>query len=460
MERVTEDLAAFLAEAQFGDLSEEAIWHAKRCLLDFLGASIGGSSMKRSRILANFVRDIGGAQEATVIGYPFRVPCPSAGLANGAMGHALQMDDTDWASIAHIGTEVIPAALAVAEKVGADGKELLSSVVLGYEGAMRIGAAVHPSHNSRGFSPNGTIGVFGAAIAAGKILGLGKHQMADAIGSAGMQSSGLEEFSYDGSMGSVLNTGHATQAGVISALLAQRGFTGSRTIIEGKSGFCRAYSDSWELAGIVAGLGDRYRITDIWFKRYPTCAYANAALDVILDLVVGHDVQQGDVEELCIKTYDVVEQALNNPEPSNATAAMLSLPYNAAVAVVRRQVTPREFTEECLLDGMVRATMKKVKIVVADEELNRLAEGRGRAAIVRIVCHDGTEYEGSIKSPKGDTLNPFTDEELFGKFEALTSPILDGERIDSIATMVRNLEEVETVRDLTRLLSFSHPLGE
>ena len=452
VERVTEGLAEFLASTEFEDLPAEVVEHAKRCMVDFLGVCLGGSTMKRSRIIASFVNDLGGAQEATVIGYPFKVPCPSAGLANGAVGHAIQMDDTDWASIAHLGTVAIPAALAVAEKQKASGRDLLAAVVLGYEGAIRVGAAVHPSHNRRGFSPNGTIGVFAGAIAAGKILGLDGLRMADAIGSSAMQSSGLEEFGFDGSMSSILNTGHAAQAGIISALLAERGFTGSRGILEGRSGFCRAYADKCDLSSIVAGFGERYRILDVWFKRYPTCAYANASLDAILDLVAAHDIDEADVREVLIKTHSVVEKTLNNPCPPNVTAAMLSLPYNAAVAILERQVTPREFTEETLADERVRAMMAKVKIKAADEEL-AFAVGPGRGSIVEIRCQDGTTHEARVKAPRGDTANPFTQEEFLGKFRALTSPVLDPSQSDEILRAVDNLESIEDVTGLTSLLS-------
>ncbi len=450
--RVTEGLAEFLAGIQFEDLPAEVTEHTKRCIVDFLGVCLGGSTMKRSRLIANFVNELGGAQEATVIGYPFKVPSPSAGLANGAVGHAMQMDDTDWASIAHLGTVAIPAALAVAEKRGASGRDLLLAIVLGYEGAIRVGAAMHPSHNRRGFSPNGTIGVFAGAIAAGKILALDAMRMADAIGSAAMQSSGLEEFGFDGSMSSILNTGHAAQAGIISALLAERGFTGSRGILEGRSGFCRAYADECDLSSIVAGLGERYRILDVWFKRYPTCAYANTSLDAILDLVAAHGIDPADISEVLIKTHSVVEKTLNNPCPANVTAAMLSLPYNAAVAILERQVTPREFTEEKLADQRVRAMMAKVKIQAADDEL-AFAAGPGRGSIVEIRRHDGTTRAARVKEPRGDTANPFSREEFLGKFRALTSPVLDPSQSNDILGVVDNLASIEDIRRLTSLLS-------
>jgi len=366
----------------------------------------------------------------------------------------MQMDDMEWATIGHVGTTIIPAALALAEKQGADGKELVTAIVLGYEGAIRIGEAINPSHHRRGFSPNGTLGVFGAAIAAAKILHLDQGQMADAIGSAAVQASGLEEFCLDGSMSSILITGHATQAGIISALLARRGFTGSRAILEGRKGFCRAYSDDYTIAAITRQLGQEYRILGVWFKRYPTCAYANPSLDVILELVDRHGIEASDVKEVRIKTYAVVEELIDNPDPSNTTAAMLSLPYCAAAALVDKQVTPRQFTEERLADKNIRDVMKKVRLIVADEELLQFAPVEGLGASVGIICHDGRRYEGRVHAPKGETRNPFTEEELLKKFETLASSVVGADKVNDIAKTLKRLEDIDDVGELASLL---HP---
>ncbi|MFX0199108.1 MAG: MmgE/PrpD family protein, partial [Candidatus Hodarchaeota archaeon] len=153
MENVTKKLAKFIADTSFRDLPDKIVAQAKSCILDLIGVSLLGSTLKHSRILAEFVRDLGGGGNSSIIGYPFKTSPPYAGLVNGAIGHALQMDDGEMRSIAHIGTEVIPAALAVAEAEGVGGKDLLTATVLGYEAVIRIGAAVNPSHNNRGFSP-------------------------------------------------------------------------------------------------------------------------------------------------------------------------------------------------------------------------------------------------------------------------------------------------------------------
>jgi 2-methylcitrate dehydratase PrpD len=253
-------------------------------------------------------------------------------------------------------------------------------------------------------------------------------------------------------MSAILNTGHATQAGILSALLAERGFTGSHAILEGCKGFCRAYSDDYRVSDIVAELGQRYRILDVWFKRYPTGAYANAPLDALLELVQRHNIGADDVEEVRIKTYAVVEDGLNNPHPSNTTAAMLSLPYCVAVALLDRQVTPQQFTEERMKDRSIRGLMERVRLVVADEELSQFGPVIGLGAIVEVICRDGRRYEGRVRAPKGDLRNPFTEEELLGKFRSLTSRVIDSDHADEIVLRVRDLEHLDSVEELTRLL--------
>lgn len=451
MENVTKKLAKFIAETSFRDLPDKIVAQAKSCILDLIGVSLLGSTLKHSRILAEFVRDLGGGGNSSIIGYPFKTSPPYAGFVNGAIGHALQMDDGEMRSIAHIGTEVIPAALAVAEAEGVGGKDLLTATVLGYEAVIRIGAAVNPSHNNRGFSPNGTIGVFGAAAAAGKILGLNEDQMADAIGSAGMQASGLEEFVHDGSMSKFLNTGHSTMAGVISAILAQRGFTGSHTILEGKMGFCRAYSDKYDLSKMMEGVGERYLILDVYFKPYPTCRYCQPATDVVLELVDKHKIRASDIEHALIKTYSVVERTVNNPNPTNVTAATLSMQYSIAVALAEGRSTPEEFTEEKLRDERIRNLMKKVEMIVDDDLLYKFAP-EVCGAIVEISCKDGSRYEGQIRISKGEPENPFTENELIEKYSGLAAQVIGTDKTEAILEQINKLEELSDLTELTRLL--------
>lgn len=453
MEEITQELAKYAAQMRYKDLPLEVVKMAKLCILDLIGVSIIGSKFRHSKILAQYVKDIGGASESTLVGQSFKAPAPYAGFVNGAIGHALQMDDGETKSIAHIGCEVIPAALAVAEKIGADGKSCITAIVAGYEGAIRIGGAINPSHNKRGFSPNGTVGVFGAALAAGRILELDKEQMADAIGSAAMQASGLEQFAHDGSMSKFLNTGHATQAGILAALLAQRGFTGSHEILEGHKGYCKAFSDDYDLSSIVAGFGKTYRIMDTYFKPYPTCRWTHPAIDVTLRLAHEHEIQLKEVDEVVVRTYQIVKDTTNNPQPLNPTAATLSMQYSLAVAIAERQVLPEHFISERLGNKDLKDLMTSVHIVPSDEEMYDLGP-TGMGAKVTIKTKRGAEYYGETQFAKGEPENPFTKEELIDKFRELNSDILTSERLDRTIMNIEAFEELVSIQTLLELLRF------
>ena len=189
MKALTLVLAEHFTGLHFEDVPSDVVEFCKMCVLDMIGVSLRGAPMEYNQILSAYVQESGGKAESTVVGYGFKTSCAQAGLINGSIGHSLQLDDGEMASCAHLNCEIIPAALAVGERQDCSGKELITAIVAGNEGSIRIGSAVNPSHNQRGFSPNGTIGVFGAAIAAGKALGLTESALADAIGSAAMQSS-------------------------------------------------------------------------------------------------------------------------------------------------------------------------------------------------------------------------------------------------------------------------------
>lgn len=448
MKALTEVLAHHLSGLQFEDLPSDVIEFCKLCVLDMIGVSLRGSVMEYNKILAAYLQETGGKGEATVVGYDFKTSCAQAGLINGSIGHSLQLDDGEMESCAHLNCEIIPAALAVGEREDCTGEELITCIVAGNEGSIRIGAAVNPSHNQRGFSPNGTIGVFGAAIAAGKALNLSESAMADAIGSAAMQSAGLEQFVHDGSDATFLNAGHATQAGIQSALLAQKGFTGSRGILEGVKGFCRAYSDEYDTKRIHEDLGKKYRILGTYFKFYPTCWYIQPALDALLPMI--HEFTLEDIKEVTVKTYPIPLITIDNPNPLTESAATLSMQYAISAAIVHGKAGPDEFFGNKMDTGRISALMKRVHVVDGERELEEYAPG-GSGAIVIITLKNGKTLEGRTRQVKGDTGN-FTRGDLISKFDDLTSPLIDKKKQEELKNMVNNLESLDSIRELTRLL--------
>ena len=207
----TSELAQFLVRTKFEDISGNVRQHAKLCILDWLGASLAGSVETPGKIVRSVIRELGGKKEATIIGAHGKSTCLNAALANGISGHTIELDDVNEVAIIHPAAAVVPAALAVAERCGSNGRDMIAAVVLGYETEVRLGIAMNPSHYEY-WHPTGTCGTFGATVAAGKLLGLGKEQMIRALGIAGTQAAGLIE--TFGTMSKPLNPGRAAQSGV------------------------------------------------------------------------------------------------------------------------------------------------------------------------------------------------------------------------------------------------------
>jgi 2-methylcitrate dehydratase PrpD len=448
---VTRKVAEFAVETEFKDLPMDVIEKVKLCVLDFMGCALGGSREKEIEVLANLVKT-GGVEESTIIGFGFKVPMANAGLVNGAMGHALQIDDGDRFTLAHLGTEIIPTALAVGEFEKSDGKDLITAIALGYEVAMRIGYAVLPSHHKRGFCPNSTLGVFGAAVAAGKLLKLNSSEMADSLGSAGTQSSGLEEFVIDGSGSQFLNPAHATFSGILSGLLAKRGFTGSKTILEGQRGFCKAFSDEYNLSVITDNLGEEYQIMKVYFKPYPTCRAMHSAIDAIINLSTKYAIEPEDVEKVIVKTYSYNVNLMCGPPPETIAHARLHMPYSLACALAEKQLTIKEFRYEKLKDPKILNLMKKFEFIISDEELNQFAPYLW-GAILTILCKNGKRYGEKVAFPKGEPENPLTKEELIKKFETLaTFGGVGKEKVNKLINMVNQLEQIQDINEIVKYL--------
>jgi 2-methylcitrate dehydratase PrpD len=449
---VTKAVADFIYKTEYEDLPKSVIDKVKLCILDFIGNAIGGSKEPEVKILANLVKSQGGKEESTVISHNFKAPMPNAGMVNAAMGHALQIDDGDRFTLAHLGTEIIPAALAVGEVEGSGGEDLINAIALGYEVAMRIGYAVNPSHHKRGFCPNSTLGVFGAAATASKLMKLGVQEIADAIGSAGTLASGVEEFVVDGSGGQFLNPAHATYAGILSALLARNGFTGSKTILEGTRGFCKAFSDEYDLSLITANLGIEYQMAKVYFKPYPTCRAMHSAIDAILNIVRKYSIEPEDIKKIIVKTYSYNVNLMCGPPPRTVAHARLHMPYALAIALKEKRLTVNEFKKEKLRDARVLDLMSKIEFLTADEELNRFAPYLF-GTIVSVLTKDGKEYVEKVAFPKGEPENPMTQEELIEKFKSL---ILyggfDETKANKLISIINKLEQVKEIDELTKLL--------
>lgn len=443
-----EVLADFVVSLELSRIPVDVVEHAKLCILDWLGATVAGANEKEALELVKLFKEFK-PEEATIIGFGVKIPSHDAAYVNGAISHMIELDDIHREAIIHPGVPVVPAALALSEKLEVPGKVFVESVIAGYEVEIAIGKAVNPSHYKY-WHTTGTCGTFGAAAAACKVLGLNFEKMVNAFGIAGTHVAGLIE--VFGTSSKPLNAGRAARDGVIAALLADRGFTGPRTILEGDKGFFKATSTERDYDKGFRGLGIVYEITRNGFKRHSSCGHTHAAIDAILSLKKKLGLTPHDIVEVEVGTYsDAFEIVGKNYEPKTPAEAKFSLPYCIAVALLDGAVSLKQFTHERIMRSDVRNLARKVKVYV-DDEVNALYP-RKLGAKVRVKIKNGDIHEELVEVAKGNPENPLSKDELIDKFIQLASIRLSLDKCKEIVEMVMELERLSNVRELLEVMT-------
>ncbi|MDO8491595.1 MAG: MmgE/PrpD family protein, partial [Dehalococcoidia bacterium] len=313
-----------------------------------------------------------------------------------------------------------------------------------------IGEAISPSHYHY-WHTTGTVGAFGAAVAAGVILKLDAERMVWALGSAGTQASGLWEFLIDGAMSKQLHPAKAAVNGLLAALLAHKGFTAATRILEGEKGFIRATAPEFNLDRITDGLErgmTHYRIQGVSFKIHASCRHTHPAIDAALALVKQHNLLPEDVEAVKALVYSGAMDLLGKVEVTSPFSAKFSMPYCLATAIVHRDAGLSRFTEAALANSQTRALMQRVTLEV-DPELDRLYPQKW-AQSVEIRTRSGKLFRLQVDFPKGDPENPLTPGELRAKFYALTMPFLPRQAIDRYVDRIAHLDELPDMNDFVR----------
>jgi len=454
---LAELIGNFVCRTSYDELPENVRYYTKYLILDHLGCVLGAKELPSSKIVVDLIKYLGGTEQATVLGHGLKTSMQNAALANATMGHGLEMDDDHRVACMHPGVPVIPAALAVGENYNRDGKALIESVALGLEAMIRIGEAFLGVSYRQGFHPTGTCGVFGAAVAAGKMMGLNAEKLVNAIGIAGSQAAGLREARAQGTFGKRLQAGHPSMCGVLSALLAERGFTGPATIFEGDYGFLRAYSykDTYDGSRISQGLGTKWEMLDTSIKVHACCRWTAPFIDCTLDIMRNQPINVEEIEEIFARSSSMAIQALTDPverkvRPTTVVDAQFSLPYGVAAAAVRKKGFVEEFTEESIRDPNILSVIPKVKWEVDPEDEKNYPDCY--SASVTIKTKRGKEYKSRVMFPKGDPENPVTREELEDKFRNLGGKYLSKKKTDDLFTRIWKLENLGSITEFTKLL--------
>src|SRR5689334_3321875 len=446
-------MSRWAAGVKFQDLSKNAVYQAKRYLLDSVGCALGGYQQHDVKIALEVLDEIAGRGPATVIGTGKKLDPVSASLANALMIRCMDYYDIYWKQDPSHPSDIFPAALACGERAKSDGKELIVGFVLGHEFEMRLCEAAFPGIRERGWH-HATLTAFVSPIVAGRMLHLTWEQIQHAIGISASRHCTLGAVTA-GKLTMMKNTVDpmATQSGVIAALLAEKGYTGPEHVIDGKEGLTHVFGPEWKLNLLTDGLGDSWRITQCGMKFFPTEALTHAPISAVLDLVKDNDLHPDNVEKIQIRSLARAADILSDPskyDPHTKETADHSLPYVIAAALVDRQVTPVQFTMEKIMDPNIRAQLKKVE-VVADPEIEKVFPALQRV-VVNITTADGRSFTKQLDYPKGDPRNPLSDQEIEEKFGALAEGVLSPGAQRKLKDAIWNLEKVSSVSRLMALM--------
>lgn len=441
---LTEQLAGFVAGVRTADVPAPVLETAAWWVLDWLGCAIAGLDTPPGRILTEHAA-VQPAGPISCLGLPGGRSTQVAALHNGGVSHIVEMDDVHRAAVIHPAAVVVPAALAVAEQTGASGRDFLASVVLGYEVAIRVGEAVGKTHYFHWHNTS-TCGGFGAAAAAGWLLGLDAERLTWALGNAGTQASGLWEFIADGAMSKHLHTGRAAANGVLAAELASLGFTGARKILEGRQGFFAATAPDGNPGAVTAGLGNGWKLPGASIKPYPSCRHTHPSVDAALALRREHGLTAADVERIEIDAYRSVLDLTDNPTPAHLYAAKFSVQYCVARALTDGALLLSDFTDERISEPTMRDLMQRTAVRLDpdfDAQYPTAFPSR-----VRFVLWDGRRVETVVSNPKGDPEAPLSQAELRAKFLGMVGDSMYGARAEDLVEVVTSLKERPDVRGL------------
>lgn len=453
MKSISHQMAKFALQLQYEDIPSEAQEEAKRFLLDSIGCALAAVHNEDMDNAFQYIKSLGGHQQATIIGYGHQTNVPNAALMNALLIRALDYNDIYWKQDPSHPSDIIPAALSTGEYRHCSGKELITGIVIAYELEMRLCLAAHPGVREVGWH-HATLTQFVSPIVAGKMLGLTEEQIVAAVGVSGSSHSTFGGV-VAGSLTNMKNTADpmATEAGVRAAMLAKTGYTGPVEVFEGKEGLFEVISNvKWDQNILTDGLGEKFLITDCEYKAFPTEALTHRPITAVLHIMKEHHIDPRNVQEVLVETTTRGADILSDPSkytPTTKETADHSLPYCIAVAIAKGNVLPSDFEPDALTNPLVRELIQKIK-VEANPEIDALFP-KVKRAICTITTTDG-EYTQQEDFARGSKGYPMTNEELISKFKANASSQMTEEQMNRIVDATFNCETFINISEYLKLL--------
>ena len=472
---IARQIAEFAVGLKYEDLPQEVVETVKRFLYDSIGCAYGSMGTHDVKTMLEIYREMGGKPESKVIGFGDELPAVSTALINSLMIRALDFNDIYWKDDPSHPSDLIPAALSVAEKVDASMKDVIVAIVLAYEFEQRLCLFAKPGVRERKWH-HATLTQFVSPVVAGKILGLTVDEMVNAIGINGSHNHTIG-CPTAGKLTMMKNTVDpmAVQSGVFAALLAQKGYTGTEKVFEGKEGFMDAFIGwnakeekikptdmegrdgvsawSWDVQALVGDLGKDFKIMECGMKAFPTEALTHTHISCALNAMINNDLDYKDIKEVKVTAFAQAYDILFDPakyRPESRETADHSLPYCLAAAIVDKKITTQSFSEEKLKDPAIFEVIDKIK-GEPSLEFEKMFPAKQPSRVV-VTTNDGRTYEEYLEYPKGDPREAMTMEDLENKFNSLSDNVLNAERLAEIKKLIFSCERISAREFMSELV--------
>ena len=438
---VTRTLARFVVQHRYADIPANVRHEAARSFLNWVGCAVGACRHETVERALAALDEFSGPREATVLGRGDKLDIMLAALMNGTTSHTFDFDDTHLKTVIHPSGPVASAILALAERKPVKGADFLHAFILGVETECRIGNAVYPSHYDVGWHITATAGVFGAAAAAGRLLGLSEQQMVWALGIAATQSSGLREMF--GTMVKPMHPGNAARNGLFAALLASKNFTSAEQGIEGRRGFANVLATERNFAEITEKLGETWEISLNTYKPFACGIVEHPAIDGCIQLRNEHKLKAEDIESIALKVHPLVLELTGKKTPQTGLEGKFSVYHSSAVAIVHGAAGEEQYSDAVVRDPRVIALRDKVVATVE----SGIHEDQVRIAI---RMKGGKVLEKYVEHAVGSLGRPMSDADLEAKFRGLADGILSQPETDRLIRMCWDVEKLRDAGEVAR----------
>lgn len=472
---IARQMAEFAVGLKYEDLPDNVIFEVKRYLYDSIGCAYGSMGTHDVKAMLEIYQEMGGKAESKVIGFGDELPAVSTALVNSLMIRALDFNDIYWKDDPSHPSDIIPAALSMAEKVSASMKDVIVAIVLAYEFEQRLCLFAKPGVRKRKWH-HATLTQFVSPIVAGKIIGLSVNEMVNAIGINGSHNHTIG-CPTAGKLTMMKNTVDpmAVQSGVFAALLAQKGYSGTEKVFEGKEGFMDAFFGwnakeeklkptdmegrdgistwAWDVDALVSNLGQNYKIQECSMKAFPTEALTHTHISCALNAMINNNLDYKDIKEVKVTAFAQAYDILFDPakyRPESRETADHSLPYCLAAAIVEKKITTQSFSEEKLKDPAIFEVIDKIK-GEPSLEFEKMFPAKQPSKVV-ITMNDGRSFEEYLEYPKGDPREPMTLEDLENKFNSLSESVLSAERLEEVKDLIFSCETVSAKEFMANLV--------